>query len=105
MLLGPGVVRGHVVRDEIEHEPQAPRPEPLAESGQRGIAAQAGVDRVSGDRKSGAGDVLLAEVRQRLLEFPAPFVVRSRYEITWPLVVISLRLLMPFRNFSGPVIL
>jgi hypothetical protein len=31
--------------------------------------------------------------------------VRSRYEITWPFVVISLRLLMPFRNFSDQVIL
>jgi len=27
------------------------------------------------------------------------------YEITWPFVVISLRLLMPLQNFSGQVIL
>ena len=31
--------------------------------------------------------------------------VRSRYEITWPCVVISLRLLRPLQNFSGQVIL
>jgi len=33
------------------------------------------------------------------------FPLRSRYEITCPFFVISLRLLMPFRNFSGQVIL
>jgi hypothetical protein len=33
------------------------------------------------------------------------FDLRSRYEITWPFVVISLRLLMPFWNLSGQVIL
>ena len=31
--------------------------------------------------------------------------VRSRYEITCPLFVISLRLLMPFRNISAQLIL
>jgi len=31
--------------------------------------------------------------------------VRSRYEITWPSLGISLRLLMPLRDFSGQVIL
>jgi len=31
--------------------------------------------------------------------------IRSRYEITWPSVVISLRLLMPFPEFLRSVIL
>jgi len=34
-----------------------------------------------------------------------PSAVRSRYEITCPFLVISVRLLMPFRNFSGQRIL
>ena len=31
-------------------------------------------------------------------------IVRSRYETPWPFFGISLRLLMPFRNFAGQVI-
>ena len=53
-------------------------PEPLAQPGQRRIAAQTGVHRVAGDREPGAGDVLLAQVRQRLLELPAPLGVGAR---------------------------
>jgi hypothetical protein len=39
------------------------------------------------------------------LPWAAGAAVRSRYEITCPFIVISLRLLMPFPNFSGQVIL
>ena len=73
VLLDPRVIRGHVVRNEIEHQPQTALLQTLAQPGQRGIASQSGVHDVAGDRKSGTRDVLLAQVRQRLLELLAPF--------------------------------
>jgi hypothetical protein len=41
---------------------------------------------------------------QAVLHAGITYAIRSRYEITCPFFGISLRLLMPFRNFSGPVI-
>jgi hypothetical protein len=55
-------------------------------------------------RVSGGANSLESDERGSLIT-AADHAVRSRYEIRWPFVVISLRLLMPFRNFSGPVIL
>ena len=45
---------------------------PLAQTGQRRIAAQIAMDGVAGDRESGAGDVFLSQVWQRLLKFATP---------------------------------
>ena len=67
-----------MIGDEIEHQPQAALPEPLAQPGQGRIAAEILMHRVAGDREAGAGDVLLAQVRQRLLKFPAPLRIAAR---------------------------
>ena len=72
MLLDPGMIQAGVVGDEVEHQPQAARAEPLAQAGQRRVAAQLLVHGVAGDGEPGAGDVLLAQVGQRLLKLPAP---------------------------------
>jgi len=61
-----------VIRDEVEHEPEATRPESVAEASQSRIAAQARVHGVAGDGEPGADDVLLAQVRQGLLELAPP---------------------------------
>ena len=72
MVLDPGVIQRRVVGDEVEHQPQAAVAEPLAEPGQGGVAAQGRMHRVAGDGEPGAGDVLVAQVGQRLLELPPP---------------------------------
>ena len=78
MFFHPGMTEPHVIGDEIEHESQAALAEPLAQSGQRGVAAEILVHRIAGDRETGAGDVLLAQVRQRLLELAAPLGIGAR---------------------------
>ena len=40
MLFGPGMVQSHVVGDEIEHQLQSAFLQPLAQAGQRGVAAK-----------------------------------------------------------------
>ena len=40
MFFDPGMIEPHVIRDEIEHQSQAALAEPLAQPGQRGIAAE-----------------------------------------------------------------
>ena len=77
VLLDPGVIQAGVIGDKIEHQPQATLPEPLAQAGQSGIAAQILMHRVAGDGETGSGDVLFAQVRQRLLELPAPLGVAA----------------------------
>ncbi len=72
MIFDPGMIQSHVIGNEIQEQPQAALAEPFAQPRQRGIAAQTAVRRVTGDRKAGAGDILFAQVRQRLLKFPAP---------------------------------
>ena len=72
MLLDPGMIEASVIGDEIEQQPQAALPEPLAKTSQRRVAAKQRMNRVAGDGEPGTGDVFLAKVRQRLLEFPAP---------------------------------
>ena len=57
---------------------QAALAEPLAQAGQSRVAAEIRVDRVAGDGETRAGDVLLAQVRQRLLEFAAPLRIAAR---------------------------
>ena len=72
------MVQRGVIRDEVQHEAETALPEALAQPGQRRIAAQARMHGVAGDGEPGAGDVLLAEVRQGLLELPPPLGVLAR---------------------------
>ena len=72
MVLDPGVIQRRVVGDEVEHQPQTAVSEPLAEPGESGISAQGRMHRVAGDGEPGAGDVLLAQVGQGLLELSPP---------------------------------
>ena len=79
VLLDPGVIQAGVVGDEIEHQPQAA----LCGAARAGGPARhrrpdAVMHRVAGDGETGTGDVLFAQVRQRLLEFPAPLRVAAR---------------------------
>ena len=78
MFLDPGMIEPHVIGHKIEHQPQAALAEPLAQAGQRRIAAKISVYRIAGDRETGTGDVFLAQVRQCLLKFPAPLGIAAR---------------------------
>jgi hypothetical protein len=77
VLIDPPVVRGHVVRDKIEHQPQPALSQPLAQPGQSGIAAQIAMHLVSSDREPRPGDIFFAQVRQRFPKLLAPFRVTS----------------------------
>ncbi len=74
----PRVVRRHVVRDEVEDEPQAPLAQAPAEAGERRVAAEVRVDPVVADREAGAADVRLAEVGQDAPVLGPPPLVRGR---------------------------
>ena len=79
VLVDPRMIRRHVVGDEVEHQLQAALAQPLAQAGQRRVAAEVAMHGVAGDREAGAGDVLVAQVGQRLLELAAPLrVARAR---------------------------
>ena len=78
MTLDPRVVQRGVIRDEVEHEPEAALPETFAQPDQRRVPSQALVHRVAGDREPGAGDVVLAQVRQGRFELPPPLVILAR---------------------------
>ena len=74
----PGVVRRHVVRDEVEDEAQAPALQASAEPGERLVPAEVLVDAVVTDREAGAADVLLAEVGQDAPVLGKPLSPRAR---------------------------
>src|SRR3954471_17276428 len=78
MLLNPRMILCHMVWHKVEHQFHTALLEPLAETGQCGLASQRGRDGIPGNRKSRAADVLLAQVRQGILEFPAPFGIGER---------------------------
>ena len=63
MLVDPGVIRGHVVRDEVEHQLQSALLQPLAQTRERRIPAQIAMHGVVLDSEPGAGDVFFLEVR------------------------------------------
>jgi hypothetical protein len=71
------MIRRRVIGDEIEHQPQAAIPEALTDPRQCGVAAQTGMHCVARDRESRAGDVLLAQIGQRLLKLVTPLRVRT----------------------------
>ena len=63
VLVDPGMVQGHVIGHEVEHQPEAARPQPLAEPGEGRVASQGVRHGVPGDGESGAGDVVLRASR------------------------------------------
>jgi hypothetical protein len=72
MGVDPRMVRGHVVRDEVEHQLQAALLEPSAQAGERRRAAQVAMHGVAVDREPRAADVVVAEVRQGFRELMTP---------------------------------
>ena len=68
----------HVVGDEVEHQLQAATLHSLPEPGESRVAAEVGVHGVAGDREAGAGDVVVDEVRERLVKLAAPFGIGAR---------------------------
>ena len=78
MIFDPGMIEPHVIGHEVEHELQAALAEPLAQAGQGRVAAEILMHRVAGDREARAGDVFLAQVRERLLEFAPPLGIGAR---------------------------
>jgi hypothetical protein len=82
MILHPWMIQGGVIGHEIQHLPEAPRPEAIAQAGQRLVAPEVGMHGVTGDREAGAGDVLVAQVRQCLLELSAPLWIGARHALT-----------------------
>ncbi len=42
VILGPGMIQGGVIRYEVEHQPEAPPPQPFPQSGQRRISSEVG---------------------------------------------------------------
>ena len=78
MLVDPGVIRRHVVGNEVEHQLQAALLQSLAQARQRRVAAQIAMDGVARDGEPGAADVVVPEVRQRLLELAPPLRIRAR---------------------------
>ncbi len=72
MLVDPRVIRRHVVRDEVEHQLQSALLQPLSQAGECRRAAQIAMDGVALDGESGAGDVFVAQIRQRFLKLVAP---------------------------------
>ena len=59
VLVDPRVIRGHVIGDEVEHQPQPASLHPLPQACERRIAAEIAVDGVALDGETGAGDVLV----------------------------------------------
>src|SRR5262249_15488808 len=78
MLLDPGMAEAHMIWDEIEHELEAALLESLAQPGEGTVAAKVGVDRVTGNSETRTGDVFVAQIRQRLAKFFAPFGIAPR---------------------------
>ena len=78
VLVDPRVIRGHVVRDKVEHQLQSAFLQPLSQTCERRIAAQIAMHGVVLDGEPGAGDVFVLEVWQRFGELATPFGIRSR---------------------------
>ena len=74
----PGVVRRHVVRDEVEDQAQATALQARAEPGERLVPAEVLVDPVVPDGEAGAADVFLAEVGEDAPVLGEPLGVRPR---------------------------
>ena len=78
MLVDPRVIRGHVVRDEIEHQLQSALLHPYSQSRECRVVAQIAVYGVALDGEPRAGDIFVLEVWQRFRERATPFGIGSR---------------------------
>ena len=78
MLLDPAVVRRHVVRDEVEHEPQPAPAQAFTQAGEGFVSAEVGVHVIVADGEAGPADVSLLEVRQDPVIFRQPLRIRRR---------------------------
>ena len=78
VLGDPAVVRGHMVRHEVEDEAQAATLEALAETGERLVAAEVLVYPVFPDRETRAAHVFLTEVGEDASVLGEPLGIRSR---------------------------
>jgi hypothetical protein len=67
-----------MVRNEIEHQPQPSFLHPKAQTVQRLIASKRLMDPIAGDRKTRAADILVLEIRERMLKFASPTCMDSR---------------------------
>src|SRR5678815_5526288 len=79
MLLDPGMIRRHVVRDKIEDQPQTTLAHPFSQPGKSLIPAEIGVDMIVMDRETGTANVCLLKVRQDALIFSKKLRSRGRY--------------------------
>ena len=68
-----------MVRHEVQHQPQSATAQPFADSGERRVTAQCPMHGVTGNREPRAGDVVVLEIGQRLLEFVTPPRIGTRY--------------------------
>ena len=79
MLLDPGMIRRHVVRDKIEDQPQTTLAQPFSQPGKSLIPTEIGVDMIVMDRETGTANVCLLKVRQDALIFSKKLRDRGRY--------------------------
>ena len=91
MGLDPRMVQGRMIGHEVKHQPETALIEPFTQAGQRLVAAQVRMRRVGGDRKSRAGDILLAQIRQGRLKIFPPLGLGARHLLPASPVVQTLR--------------
>ena len=75
----PGVIRGHVVRNEIEDQTQTATLKTLTEPGEGFVSAEVLVNTVVANREAGAADVFVSEVLQDAAVLGEPVGMRSRH--------------------------
>ncbi len=73
MGFDPGMPEAHVVGNEIEHEFEASFLQAFTQPGEGGVATQILMHRITGDRKAGAGDIILLQVGQGFVKLAPPF--------------------------------
>ncbi len=74
----PGVVDGRVVGHEVQEQAQAAAAQPLAQVGQRLVAAEVGADAVRRDGEGRADEVLVGQVGQLVRGLAPPVGVGAR---------------------------
>src|SRR5688572_30963769 len=79
MILDPRVVERGVIGDEVEHQPQIPFAQALAQARERNVATETGMYRIGGDREARSCDVVLRKIGQGVLELLAPLAIGARY--------------------------
>ena len=72
MRLHPGMIEGHMIGDEVEHQLQPACLQSLAEPTQRLVATQRRMALISGDGEARAADVVVRQVGKNAGEFRTP---------------------------------